>query len=117
MKFSQKTKDMNRRRVQKRLKKFYRGMIGCNIYPEFSSKHPINILDQTVIDGYPVFLTQDANGKYVLYKAFGIGKYVQVSSNRMLDNLDIIGNPKCWDAHTKILVSPTGKIGSIELEK
>lgn len=111
MKFSESKKAQMKKRRQKRINRAYSYTIGLHVY-DFSSDSQLEVIDEARINNTVYLLTESDSSKQeiAIYKIVDVGKYVKLSTKRLLEkkqNFEITEN---WEKKTKICIYPNGVI-------
>lgn len=111
MKFSKSKKAQMQKRRQKRIDRCYSYTIGLHIY-DFHNDFMRKVIDEARINDTVYLLTEAdfANKEITIYKIVDLGKYVKLSTKRLLErkqNFEIIEN---WKQRTAISIYPNGVI-------
>jgi len=109
MKFSASKKAQMKKRRQKRINRAYSYTIGLKIY-NFRTDSEQEVIDETQINKVRYLLTESDKQVISIYKIVDVGKYVKLSTKRLLEKKHNFEMPENWEKKTEIAIYPNGVI-------
>ena len=111
MKFSESKKAQMKKRRQKRITRAYSYTIGLHVY-DFWNDAQFEVIDEARINNIIYLLSESDSSEQeiAIYKIADVGKYVKLSTKRLLEkkhNFEIAEN---WERKTNISIYPNGVI-------
>ena len=98
-----------KKRRQKRVRRAYPSPVGLTIY-NYKSDMWYRVIDVARINNTIYLLAESDKKTHAIYKIVDVGKYVKLTSKRLLEkkhNFEISEN---WEKQTKIAIEENGKI-------